>query len=46
MNSITNYIDTIKKETLANDIIKEDNIEDIIDINDYKVGIKLERVNK
>ena len=45
-NSITNYIDTIKKETLANDIIKEDNIEDIIDINDYKVGIKLERVNK
>ena len=45
-NSINNYLDFIKKETLANDIIKEDNIDNIIDINDYKVGIKLERVNK
>ena len=44
--SINNYLDFIKKETLANDIIKEDNIDNIIDINDYKVGIKLERVNK
>ena len=45
-NSINNYLDFIKKETLANDIIKEDNIDNTIDINDYKVGIKLERVNK
>ena len=45
-NSINNYLDFIKKETLANDIIKEDNIDNIIDINDYKVGIKLERVDK
>ena len=44
--SINNYLDFIKKETLANDIIKEDNIDNIIDINDYKVGIKLERVDK
>ena len=45
-NSINDYLDIIKKETLANDIIKEDNIEDIIDINEYKVGIKLEKVQK
>ena len=45
-NSINNFLDFIKKETLANDIIKEDNIDNTIDINDYKVGIKLERVNK
>ena len=44
--SIKDYIDFIKKETLADDIIKEDNIDTIIDINDYKVGIKLKRVNK
>ena len=45
-NRINNYLDFIKKETLANDIVKEDSIDNIIDINNYKVGIKLERVNK
>ena len=45
-NRINNYLDFIKKETLANDIVKEDSIDNIIDINDYKVGIKLERVDK
>ena len=43
-NSIKDYIDFIKKETLALSIIKEENIEDIVDINNYKVGIRLERV--
>lgn len=43
-NSIKDYIDFIKKETLALSIIKESNIKDIVDINNYKVGIRLERV--
>ena len=42
--AIKDYIDFIKKETLALSIIKEENIEDIVDINNYKVGIRLERV--
>lgn len=43
-NSIKDYLDFIKKETLALNIIKEENIDNIIDINSYKVGIRLERV--
>ena len=43
-DSIKDYLEFIKKETLAIDIIKEENIDNIIDINGYKVGIRLERV--
>ena len=32
-------------ETLAIDIVREEDISDKVDINDYEVGIRLERVN-
>ena len=43
-NKINNFIDFIKKETLAINIKKVDNITIDTNINDYEVGIKLERV--
>ena len=43
-SSISKYIDMIKDETLAIEISRVDEELEIIDINDYKVGIKLERV--
>lgn len=41
--SIKDFIEFIKKETLAITITKENHIDNIIDINEYKVGIRLER---
>ena len=43
-NKIKNYIDMIKKETLAIDMIKRDTIKDKMLINEYEVGIELEKV--
>ena len=43
-NSINNYKDMIKDETLAIQMIRVDEELDLIDINDYKIGFKLERV--
>ena len=45
-NNINDYLDFIKKETLAINIERVDELEDITDINEYKVGIKLERIEK
>ena len=44
--NIKDYLDFIRKETLALNIERISEIEDIIDINEYKVGIKLEKVEK
>ncbi len=44
--NIKDYIDFIKKETLALNMERISNIEDKMDINEYQVGIKLERVEK
>jgi len=43
-NSISSYIEMIKDETLAIQIVRVDEELEVIDINDYKVGIRLERV--
>ena len=43
-DSIKDYLEFIKKETLCKEFIREDNISNVIDINDYKVGIRLERI--
>ena len=45
-DSIKDYLEFIKKETLGITIERKDNIEENTTINDYKVGIKLERVIK
>ena len=42
-NRIEKYLDFIKKETLAISISRVDNIENIININDYEVGIEIEK---
>lgn len=44
--NISNYIDFIKDETLAINVNREDNIDDMVSINDYAVGIRLEVVKK
>lgn len=44
MNSINNYMDFIKKETLANEFVCDNNLELDTIINDYQVGFKLERM--
>ncbi len=41
-DSIKNYLDMIKEETLAINVIDKDNIKEKININDYQVGIELE----
>ena len=43
-SSIANYIDMIKDETLAVEVIRVSEQLDSIDINDYKVGFRLEKV--
>lgn len=43
--SIKNYIEFIKSETLAKELIIKDNINDIYDINGIEVGIELEKKN-
>jgi isoleucyl-tRNA synthetase len=42
--AIEKFLDFVKSETLAIDIIRENEIDNVIDINGYKVGIRLERV--
>jgi len=43
-NSISSFKDMIKDETLAIEMIRVDEELELVDINEYKVGIKLERV--
>ena len=44
--SIKNYIDFIKKETLAIDLIESDeNYENTYDLNGIELGIRLEKRN-
>ncbi len=43
-NKIDKYLDFIKKETLAVNINRVDNIDNFIKINDYEVGIKLDKI--
>jgi len=43
---IKDYIEFIKTETLGIEIKKESNLTDIVDINDYKVGFRLEIIKK
>ena len=42
--AISDFIDFIKKETLATSIVRVDDIDDVISINGYDVGIRLEVV--
>lgn len=42
--AIAEFEEFIKKETLAKDIVKVDDVSDKVNINDYEVGIRLERV--
>lgn len=44
--NIKDFLDFIRKETLAINIERISEAEDLIDINEYKVGIKLERIEK
>ena len=44
-DAIEDFREFIMSETLAIDIVREEDISDKIDINDYEVGIRLERVN-
>lgn len=43
--AIEKNLSMIKEETLALDIIEKNNIEMKLDVNDYKIGIELEKVN-
>ena len=43
--AIKDFREFIMSETLAIDIVREEDISDKVDINDYEVGIRLERVN-
>ena len=45
-DSIKEYIDFIKDETLATEFNEVNNLDDEYDINEYKVKFKVERVNK
>ena len=44
--NIKDYLDFIRKETLAVNIERVSDLEDGTDINEYKVGIKLEKIEK
>ena len=44
VNKISNYIDMIKEDTLCIEMIRVDEELELVDINDYKVGFRLERV--
>ena len=41
---IEDYIEFVKEETLAVEFIKDTCLTDIYDINDYKVGFKVEKI--
>ena len=45
-DKISNFIEFIKEETLGIKFEQTKNIKDIININEYKVGFKLEKVKK
>ena len=44
--NIKDYLDFIRKETLALNIERVSELTEIVEINEYQVGIKLERVEK
>ena len=44
--NIKDYLEMIRKETLALNMERVSELKDIIDINEYQVGIQLERVEK
>ena len=44
--NIKDYLEMIRKETLALNIERVSELKDTIDINEYQVGIQLERVEK
>ena len=44
--NIKNYLEFIRKETLAVNIERVSELEDLTDINEYKVGFKLERISR
>ena len=44
VNKISNYIDMIKEDTLCIEMVRVDEELELVDINDYKVGFRLERV--
>ena len=44
--SIKDYLDFIRKETLAINIERVSDIEEVTDINDYSVGIRLEKIEE
>ena len=44
--NIKDYLDFIRKETLAINIERVSEVQEMTDINEYSVGIKLERIDK
>ena len=44
--NIKDYLEFIREETLAINIERVSEVEDVTDINEYKVGIRLEKVEK
>ena len=42
-NSIKDYVEFIKKETLADSLVTADKFDNIYDINGIELGIKLEK---
>ena len=44
--NIKDYVEFIRNETLGLNIERVSDIEDLMDINEYKVGIRLERIEK
>ena len=45
-NRIKSFEDFIKDETLCINLIKDNSLNDYIDVNEYKVAFKLEKNNK
>ena len=42
-NSFKDYVEFIKKETLADEIIKKENLEEIYDLNGYNVYLEVNK---
>ena len=42
--NIKDYLDFIREETLGVNIERVSDIEELMDINEYKVGIRLEKI--
>lgn len=45
-DNISKFVEFIKNETLCIEMIREENINDVVDINEYKVGLRLENIRK